>query len=319
MDNDNTGSIPSDELETNLLGDDDEFDAVEAFLKVGKEEEDEAAKSPSDATDADTDTAGTTEAAAQSSEEDPEFDVKVGEETRKAKLSDLKRLYGQEASLTQKSQVIAELRTRAEADATVATTALNRMVEKANTEWEPYSKLDFMALSVKMDPDDFAALRQEAGRAWTNKQFFETELGGIQQANAERQAVTHRERAAATVAELTDPEKGIKGWGPDMYGELMTYAEANGMPQATARTIIEAPALRIMHKAMLYDRAQAAAKKAVKAAPAKPTVALKPGSSSAGDAKGGTFKDALSKQRSAGGSLDATAEAFFAMSRRDDS
>lgn len=317
MDNDTAGSIHEDELDTNLPGD-DEFDAVEAFLKDANPEQDETEKSPSETDDGDTATAGDEEAPAQETEDDPEFDIPVGEETRKAKLSELKRLYGQEASLTQKSQVVAQLRAQAEASATQATTALTRLVEKADKEWEPYSKLDFMTLSVKMDPDDFAALRQEAQAAWSNKQFFAAELGEIEKANAERQAVTHRERAAATIKELSDPETGIKGWGPEMYGELMDYATSQGMPAQAARSVTEASSLRLMHKAMLYDRAQAAAKKAVKAAPAKPTVVLKTGQAGEKAApKAAEFKDTIAKMRRSGGGLDATADAFFAMSRRD--
>lgn len=305
-----TGSIPVDELDDGGKG--DEFDPIAAFMESSGSTEDDQEADPS--AESDDQPKGEAEPS-DAQEEDPEFDVKVGDETRKAKLSELRRLYGQEAALTQKSQIVAELRAKAEAEASRATLALTTQVERAQKAWEPYSKLDFLALSTRMQPDDFVALRAEAQAALSNVQFFTTELDGIQKATVERHAATSRERATATIAELSDPVKGIKGWGPELYGEVMRYAAAQGMPQAVAQSIVEAPALRMIHKAMLADRAATKAPAVATKVVAKPTVSLKPGAARA-DTGGDTFTAALKNQRTAGGSLDATASAFEAHARR---
>jgi len=310
MTEDNTGSIPQDELVDDIQ--DVEFDATDAFLKAAGGEEDEHS-APSDEPEDGTSTGDETPAA---TEDDPEFDIKVGEDTRKAKLSDLKRLYGQEAMLTQKSQIVAELRSKAETDSQRATLALTSQTERAQAAWKPYSELDFLALSTQMDPADFQALRSEAKAALDNVTFFTTELDGIQKATTERQAATARERATATIAELSDPVKGIKDWGPQLYGDVMAYATSQGIPDAAARSIVEAPALRLLHKAMLYDRQAAKAPAVATKVIAKPTVTLKPGNAKTAAADTDSFQGSLRSMRERGGTLDSTADAFAAHARR---
>src|SRR4051812_1757566 len=71
-----------------------------------------ATESPEPETEEKPDTTeGEPEEAAEDTEADPEdqeFDVKVNGETKKATLRELKRLYGQESALTQRSQKLAE-------------------------------------------------------------------------------------------------------------------------------------------------------------------------------------------------------------------
>ena len=95
----------------------------------------------------------------------------------------------------------------------------------------------------------------------------------------------------------------------------MNYAVQQGMPPEAARSIIEAPALRLLHKAMMFDRAQAKAPAAVTKVVAKPTVTLKPGGAKEA-ANTDSFQSALKSMRDRGGNLDATADAFAAHARR---
>lgn len=289
-----------------------EFDAAAAFgASAGTEDAPETEGSAEET--ASEETAETAEETA--SEDDPEFDVTVGDKSQKAKLSDLRARYAQSAELDQRTQIVAELRAKAEVDSQKATTALTALIERADKAWEPYAKLDFLALSTQMEPADFAQLRQEAQAVLANRQFFGAELEGVQKATVERHNVANQERAAATVRELEDPARGIKGWGPAMYGDVMAYAVSQGMPQAAAQSIVEASSLRILHKAMMADRAAAKAPAVVTKVTAKPTVSLKPGGSKA-SAGGDSFSSALKTMRERGGGLDATADAFAAHARR---
>lgn len=287
-----------------------EFDATEAFLKDAQTERKD---DPEEGLSEGDDEAPEPEAPdAVADPEDPEFDIKVGEETRKAKLSDLKRLYGQEAALTQKSQALAEARANAETIASNASAILTAQTDRAAKVWEPYAKLDYLALSTQMDPKDFAELRTEAATALENLNTLKSTLDGHERVTKERHAVQHRERSEATIKELSDPDKGIKGWGPELYGNLLTYAETQGMPAAVARSIMDAPALRLMHKAMLYDQGKAKTAE-VKKVVQKATMSLKPGPKGAGEVDG--LKAALRAMKADRGSHDSTAAAFLALGR----
>lgn len=309
MDTETPASIVTDETGNTA---EREFNAADAFLKdatTERKDEKAPAAAPSDAEEEATETAAE-EATAET--EDPEFDIKVGEETRKAKLSDLKRLYGQEAALTQKSQVLAEARTKAEAASDAATAILTAQTTRAEALWKPYADLDYLALSAQMDPTDFAALRVEAKAALENLNTLKSTLDGHEKATQERNAVTHRERAQATIAELSDPDKGIKGWGPELYGNIMGYAVAQGIGEQAARGIVDSTTLRLMHKAMLYDQGKAKSAEVRKVVD-KATVTLKPGP--APKVEGDGFKSAMKAMLKDRGSLDSTAAAFLVHSR----
>src|SRR5690242_886181 len=91
------------------LGEDSGFDAFLANLTG--EQKKAPPETDAEATDAAAPETGSTEetADADTEDDDPdeyEVEIKVGEETHKPKLKDLKRLFGQEAALTQKSQKV---------------------------------------------------------------------------------------------------------------------------------------------------------------------------------------------------------------------
>ena len=126
---DDTGSIHEDELVT-TADDGEEFDAADAFLKALDLSEDDPEEVLSETGEKAPTETGEEEPSVDG-EDEPEFEVKVGEETRKAKLSELTRLYGQEAALTQKAQALAEVRAKVDADSARATTALTTQTERA--------------------------------------------------------------------------------------------------------------------------------------------------------------------------------------------
>lgn len=307
---------------TALSGDDD--DGVNAFLasltgaenEPKRKAEDAATETEGEGTD-DTheETSGDAETTTESDEteaeadpDDAEVEIKVGEETKKATIKDLKRLYGQEASLTQKSQKVAEAQKAAETRYGQAHTALEAMEQRAREAYAPYASLDFIAVAQQMAPEDFQALRADAAAAEANVKFFGEELGKLQQANSTRQQQAHQEAAQATIKELSDPEKGIKGWGPELYNDLMTFAEGQGVQNARMAT--SAPLLRLLNMAMQWEKADGARKVAegkVQAAPNKPTKVLKPGQKTSG----GKAQTAMAQLRKTG-SIDDAANAFLA-------
>lgn len=309
--------------------DEHQDDGIEAFLtSFGGEDEkkkspttpktDEAPKTPEETPESEEDTQTADETQTEESDEgeqgetdpdDAEVEIKVGEETKKATIKELKRLYGQEAALTQKSQALAEARKATDAKFSQADTALTKMVDRAKEAYKPYADLDMLVLSQRMDTETFQALRADAAAAEANLKFFETELTGLQQTQQAEQAKAHQEAAKACIQALSDPEKGIKDWGEPLYNELMDFGSKHIGP--VVRQMTNPAAIKLMHMAMQWAKSQDALKTAqakVVAAPNKPTTVLKPG---AQKSQGGQKASTMQALRRSGSTDDAT-DAFLA-------
>jgi hypothetical protein len=205
----------------------------------------------------------------------------------------------------------------AETNAQVASAHLERLTAKAKEAYEPYTKLDFDVLSAavgagQMTLSDFQALKADAARAKADLDYFGQEASVLLQA---RQAETQRTRSEAAVAaraELEDPTKGIPGFGPELYGKINEFAKSNGMEQF--HTVVHPAAIRLMHKAMLWDAHQAAAKTAetkVAKVVNKPTKVTRPGTQDTSPKGEPDYRSAMSDLRKSG-SADAAAAAFLA-------
>jgi hypothetical protein len=90
-----------------------------------------------------------------------------GEEI-KIPVKDLKRLYGQEASLTRKSQEVAERRKFAEDEGARYVVATQKLIEKATERFKPYAQIDWAIAAKTLENDEYVALRQEATAAYRN-------------------------------------------------------------------------------------------------------------------------------------------------------
>ena len=300
-----------------------ESDGVSAFLSSFDDEPKKKAPSETDegAPQTQPETAepeeteqGEPEAPEDDDPDNYEVEIKVGEETKKATLRELKRLYGQEAALTQKSQRVAEAVRQAEETLQRNTTATKSLLERAEERFKPYSELDTAAwvyLAQNMSGPEYQALREAANAAKADVDFLKTELDGHMRAQAEASQKAGREAAAACIAELQDPVKGIKDFGKPLYDEMMSFAREHGVPEMVQVT--SPGAIRLLHMAMQYAKSQKAAKQVedkVQQAVAKPARTLRPGS--AQQKSGNALKDAVSRLRSNGGDLDSARDAFLA-------
>lgn len=298
-----------------------DIDGLDAFLtNLGGEErkpapsteteDDEAPQPEHDEPEVDVETPAGGDEETEIDPDDTEVDIKVGEETKKAKLRDLKRLYGQEASLTQKSQALAEERTRADATFQKADTALKAMVGRAQEVYKNYADIDWFVAAQQMDTTNFQLLRQEAAAAKADVDFFETELTGLQQQHQEHARAAYQKAASECIKVLEHPDTGIKGFGQPLYAEMLTFADKSGLGPV-ARQATNPAVLKLLHMAMQWDRQQSAtqvAEKKIAAAPNKPTTTLKPG---AVRPTGGKAAQALKALRQSG-SQDDAADAFLA-------
>lgn len=241
--------------------------------------------------------------------------VKVDGTEHEVAVKDLQRLFGQEASLTQKSQQVAEERKRVETELAKNTATTTALLDRAKARFEPYSKIDFLLAAQKLSAEEYTALRQEAVKAYEDVQFLEQHRDAFMNEINTRQQTTQRETAQATLKELAsdDPEKGIPGWSEKTYDELRVYGMTKlGVPKDVMNNVVDAWALRVLHKAMLYDRGTKN-KVTVTKVNKTPKKVIKTSTTPEAnqDRKGSDTSSALKRQRETG-SIEDTEAAFLA-------
>lgn len=203
-------------------------------------------------------------------------EVQVDGQTHKVSVNDLKRLYGQEAALTRKSQEVADLRRTAQEQEQKYVAAMQKLVENAEAQWKPYSEIDWLIAPQNMQPEDFKALREDAKAAYENYQFLTQNLDGYmqdrQQSHQKEMQAGYQEAVAKAHEVLSDPEKGIPHWSKTTYDGIREFAMAEGMPAEAVNSIIDPVALKVLWKASQFEAGKkVATKKKAKASAKKVT------------------------------------------------
>ncbi|MDN8037468.1 hypothetical protein [Burkholderia vietnamiensis] len=234
----------------------------------GQEQEDpQEGDEESDETQGDEDEEADESAESNVLDDEKVVKVKVDDQELEVSVKDLKRLYGQEAALTKKSQAIATQRMELEAANAKAAAQLDRLHQKAAARWEPFSKIDMLVASKQLDAEQFTALRAEAQAAYDDYRFITQEVDQfVKNANEQRQAAM---KAAATEAVKVLNEKVPGGWNQKVYDDVRAYAESTGMPKHIVDGIVDPFALEMIHKAMQFDKAKAVVTKKVNKTPTK--------------------------------------------------
>ncbi len=176
------------------------------------------------------------------------------------KVSDLTRLYGQEAALTRKSQEAAELRKEAEARTLKVATAHTEMLARAEARWLPYSKINWIALTKdpNVSQEEVTALHAEAQKAYDDVQYHTTTLDSTIK---EVQQARHNElvkRGQEAWRVLSNPETGIKGWNEKLYSDITSFASKNGLAPEILKELVDPSAFKLLHMAMLYEKGKQA-------------------------------------------------------------
>lgn len=179
--------------------------------------------------------------------------IKVGDEELDVSVKDLKRLYGQEAALTRKSQEVAAKRKEAEATAMKASATLEKMYEKAAAKWEPYSKIDYLVAQKQLDNDSFAALRAEAQAAYEDFRFISEEADTFVKQTQAQQQQNLQEAAKEAVKVLRE---AIPDWSPKLYDQIREYAINTGMDSEVVNNLVDPVAIQLLHKARLFDESK---------------------------------------------------------------
>lgn len=188
--------------------------------------------------------------------DDQVVDISVNGETKQVSVKDLKRLYGQEASLTKKSQDLAAQRKATDDSLTQTHLSYQKLMERAEERYKPYADIDMLVASRQMDPETFAQFRQDAKQAEDDLKFLKEESGqlllGVQQQNQAAVKVAAQECIKVLEANLPD-------WGDELYGEIRTYAVQSGLPQEQVDQYTDPQVIMLLNKARLYDQSKQAA------------------------------------------------------------
>lgn len=196
---------------------------------------------------------------AKQAADDQIVQVSVNGETKEFTVGSLKRLAGQEASLTRKSQEADLVGGRAAATIQAALAAVEE-------DLAPYANQDWMVLQSELPPEEFKWHRENAKKAEEKYQRLLQTAKEFEYVVSQRQQTLRAEEAQAAVAELT---QDIPDWNDKLYTDIMTYGVQQGLDESDVANITNAKVIKLLRKAMLYDRGQKVATKKVKAAPNK--------------------------------------------------
>ena len=242
--------------------------------------------------------------------DDPEIELRIaGEEApRKVKLSEVSKLYETRETTEKTAAEVSQARARAAAEFQTANAALQKMIQKAEERWKPYSELNYVLLAQKMDEGSFIQLQEDAKAAYQDVAFLKTELASTMQAEQARAQAAMRDMLAQSQASLA---KEIPGWGPETAKAIRDYAVANGVAPQAADTIVDPVVVRIIQKAMQFDKGAKSASAKVK--PTAPTSPRRAMSASAQPSPGKTAKQSALDELRRTGSEDAAERAFLSL------
>ena len=242
----------------------DDINETDAFEDYEEDETDEAEEDTEENLE-DPDEEETAEDETEEASEEEEFEeltdetlveIPVNGEIKQASIKELKRLYGQEASLTRKSQETAAKRKEAEDIIQKTSMSYQKLIERAEARFKPYSEVDMLVASRQMDADDFAQLRKEAQEAESDLKFLKEESDAFfRQAQADYNK-QHQAAAQECVRVLQD---NLPDWGNDLYNDIRSYAVSVGLPQDQVDQYVDPNVIMILNKARLYDMGKAAA------------------------------------------------------------
>ena len=189
--------------------------------------------------------------------DDQLVEIAVNGKSKKVSVKDLKRLYGQEASLTKKSQDLAHQRKASDESLVQTQLSYEKLMERAEARYKPYADIDMLVASRQMDPDTFAQLRIDAKQAEEDLTFLKEESGQLVSQMKQQQQQFNKEAAQECVKVLQDQ---LPDWGNELYADIRNYAVKSGMPQEAVDQYTDPQVIMLINKARLYDLNKESAK-----------------------------------------------------------
>ncbi len=174
----------------------------------------------------------------------------------------LKRLAGQEASLTRKSQ---------EADRVghMAANTVRAALAMAKEELDEYEGVDWAEEARLMDPDFYALHFNRAQAAAEKFERLMAAAQGIQKDQAAKAEEVSKEAKDAFMGQVA---LAVTGWTPEVHQSILSYGESQGISKEALENMTDTTAYGLLRKAQLYDQGKATAAEKIAKAPQKKTV-----------------------------------------------
>lgn len=241
-----------------------EVEAADETEAADTEEDENEEDLESDEDDEDPDDEDTEEDDEEASEEDEDdseevqvideeslVEIVIDGETKQASVKDLKRLYGQEASLTRKSQEMASQRKLADDQMQKADASLQAMLSRAQERYKPYSEVDMLVASKQMTADDFTALRAEARQAEEDLKFLSEEADNFYGYVKQQQGDSLKQQATECIKVL---QQDVPDWNNDLYNDIRSYAISQGLPEDQVNQYADPNVIKLLNKARMFDQ-----------------------------------------------------------------
>tara|TARA_X000000368_G_scaffold84958_1_gene64343 strand:+ start:18713 stop:19750 length:1038 start_codon:yes stop_codon:yes gene_type:complete len=222
-------------------------------------------------------------------DDDAEVEVIVDGETVQASVKDLKRLYGQEASLTRKSQEVAKQRKDADDAISKSNVVLQKMLENAEKRFKPYKDVDMLVASKAMSAEDFAQLRKEAKEAEEDYKFLNEEADAFYKEISNQNNLRMQEAAKECVSTL---QATVPDWNNNLYNDIRSYAISQGLAENEVNQYVDPNVIKILNKARLYDKGKKVATVKKKKVNSVKTLKSKKAPSNANSMKSQRIKEA---------------------------
>jgi len=234
-------------------------------------------------------------------------EITVDGEVKQASVKDLKRLYGQEASLTRKSQEMASQRKLADEQLQKADAQLQALLGRAEERYKPYAEVDMLVASKQMSNDDFTALRTEARQAEEDLKFLREEADQFYGYVGEQQSKQLQEQAKDCVKVL---QQEIPDWSNALYNDIRTYAVSQGLPEDQVNQYADPNVIMLLNKARMFDQTTKVAT-VKKAKAAKKVLRSKKAPPNNSELKRQTQQKKLDQLRANSGDLDNIADVIM--------
>jgi len=242
---DESEEAPTEEL-SEQEEDDTEPEELEELDEASEEEEDDADDGVEDETEDEQDVDSDVDIS-----DETEVEFTVAGEVHTSTIGQLKRLAGQEASLTRKSQELAKQRKDAEDVSNRSHVVLQRLLADAQERAKPYEDVDMLVASRTMEAGDFAQLRKEAQEAQSNLKFLQEEADTFYKDLQQQQQAAMKEAAGEAVKVLQDT---VPDWSNSLYNDIRSYAVAQGLPQEQVDQYVDPVVIQLLNKARLFDQ-----------------------------------------------------------------
>jgi hypothetical protein len=237
-----------DEADPQDADDDDEGDEEDT--------DDEDEDGDDDADDEDEGAAGSPAAAA----DDAVVKVVVDGVEQELTVGSLKRLAGQEAALTRKSQEADLVGRRAAA-------TIQGALEVVLEDLQAYADVDWVLEGARMDPEELAWHRQQYQTLIARRDKLVAGAKDLDRTLEARQQARLQQEAVEAVKVLSDPQQGIPGWSEELYGEILDFAIEAGLPEDDVVTITNPAVIKIINDARMFHKGQKAAAQKVNLTP----------------------------------------------------